>query len=161
MYQTVNKFLLDACKYLINHLRLSFNKLYTQWKHLRRLTIWLTHGSWRTTIKTWLNYAHIGGAILCFWSAASKGPFVYYPNGEGPRWNDIDKENRRTRKPVTMPLCPPHPTWTDPGANPVLRCERPTANRLSHVSIIRKWYNGFVLLVVCIWEDFCDVTFHV
>jgi hypothetical protein len=50
---------------------------------------------------------------------------------ESSRWNDIDKENRRTRRKtytrVTLSI-----TWTDPGANPGLHGERPTTNRLNH-----------------------------
>jgi hypothetical protein len=49
-------------------------------------------------------------------------------------WNDIDRENRRTRR-KTCPsatLSTTNPTWIDPGANPVLRGKRPAINRLSH-----------------------------
>jgi hypothetical protein len=48
-------------------------------------------------------------------------------------WNDIDRENRRTRR----KSCPSvtssttNPTWIDPVANPGLRGERPATNRLS------------------------------
>jgi hypothetical protein len=37
-------------------------------------------------------------------------------------------------KPVPVPLCPPRPTLTPPGANPRLRTERPATNRLSHIA---------------------------
>jgi hypothetical protein len=59
---------------------------------------------------------------------------VTYECGE-PRWNDIDRGNRRTQR----KSCPSsnfstiNPTWTDPVANPGLRSERPATNRLSHV----------------------------
>jgi hypothetical protein len=54
---------------------------------------------------------------------------VIYEDG-GPRWNDTDRENRKThRKPChSATLSTKNPTWTDPG----LRGERPTTNRLSH-----------------------------
>jgi hypothetical protein len=43
-------------------------------------------------------------------------------------------ENRRTRIKTcpSAPLSITNPTWTDPGANPSLRDERPVTNRLSH-----------------------------
>jgi hypothetical protein len=50
------------------------------------------------------------------------------------RWNDIDRENRRTRR-KTCPsstLSTTNPTWIDMGANPGLRGERPATNDLSH-----------------------------
>jgi hypothetical protein len=50
------------------------------------------------------------------------------------RWNGADWENWRTRRKTcpSVTLSAINPTWIDPGANPVLRGERPAANRLSH-----------------------------
>jgi hypothetical protein len=48
-------------------------------------------------------------------------------------WNDIDRENRRSRR-RTCPsaaLSATNPTWTDLGANLGLRGEKPATNRLS------------------------------
>jgi hypothetical protein len=42
------------------------------------------------------------------------------------------KTDKLGEKPVPVPLCPPHPTWIDPGANPGFRGERPATNDLSH-----------------------------
>jgi hypothetical protein len=39
---------------------------------------------------------------------------------------------RNSRK--TRPSASTNPTWTDPGANPKLRGERPAVNRLSHLN---------------------------
>jgi hypothetical protein len=52
----------------------------------------------------------------------------------GPRWNDIDTWNKRSRR-KTCPsatLSTTNPTGNDPCANPGLRNERPATNRLSH-----------------------------
>jgi hypothetical protein len=62
----------------------------------------------------------------------------WYEFGER-RWNDIDGENRKTRR-KTCPsatLSTTNPTWIDPGANPGLRGERPATNDLSHGTAIR------------------------
>jgi hypothetical protein len=43
-------------------------------------------------------------------------------------------ENRSTGR-KTCPIATmftANPTWTDPGSNPGLRCQRPSTNRLSH-----------------------------
>jgi hypothetical protein len=50
-----------------------------------------------------------------------------------PRWNDTDRETRRTRiKPCPSATLPTtNPIWTDPNANPGLRCEKLAANRHS------------------------------
>jgi len=67
-------------------------------------------------------------------------PQMIYEYGER-RWNDIDRENRRTRR-KTCPsatLSTTNPTWIDPGANPGLRGERPATNRLSHGTAACSW----------------------
>jgi hypothetical protein len=46
-------------------------------------------------------------------------------------WKDIDRENRRTRKPVPVPLCPSKIPRGDPGSNPDLHGERLASNHLS------------------------------
>jgi hypothetical protein len=53
-----------------------------------------------------------------------------------PRWYmNSDTQKQRTRKETcsiaTSSIT--NPTWTDPGANPGLRCERPATNRLSRL----------------------------
>jgi hypothetical protein len=51
-----------------------------------------------------------------------------------PRWNYIDRDNRRTRRktcPIVI-LFTTNPTWTDGGENQRLRCERPALKHLSH-----------------------------
>jgi hypothetical protein len=48
-------------------------------------------------------------------------------------------ENRRTRR-KTCPsstLCTKNPTWTEPGANPGLRSERPVTKCLRHATAAR------------------------
>jgi hypothetical protein len=57
----------------------------------------------------------------------------WYEFGER-RWNDIDKENRRTRRKTcpSFTLSTTNSTWIDAGANPGLRGERPATNDLSH-----------------------------
>jgi hypothetical protein len=50
------------------------------------------------------------------------------------RWNNMKRENRRTRR-KTCPsatLSTTNPTWIDPGANPSLSGERPVTTDLSH-----------------------------
>jgi hypothetical protein len=46
-------------------------------------------------------------------------------------------ENRSTRRETchSTTLSTTNPTWTDPGSNPGLRCERPATNRLSHGTV--------------------------
>jgi hypothetical protein len=56
---------------------------------------------------------------------------VIYVYGE-PWWNDTDRENRWTRRKTCDTLSITNPTWTDPGANPVLLPERPATNRLNY-----------------------------
>jgi hypothetical protein len=59
----------------------------------------------------------------------------WYEYGE-PRWNDIDRGNRITRR-KTCPsatLSTTNSAWTDPGTNPCLRGERPATNRQNHVT---------------------------
>jgi hypothetical protein len=54
-------------------------------------------------------------------------PQMIYEYGE-PRWNNIDRDNRRTRR-KTCPiasLSTTKPIWNDPGSNPGLRFERPS-----------------------------------
>jgi hypothetical protein len=65
---------------------------------------------------------------------------MIYGYGER-RWNDVDTENRTTpRKPCpSATLYTTNSTWTDPGANPGLRCERP-ATRNGH---------GRIFMAVC------------
>jgi hypothetical protein len=60
-------------------------------------------------------------------------PQMTYEYGE-PRWNDIDRENWRTRTETrsSATLSNTHTTWTDPGAIQWHRGERPATNRLSH-----------------------------
>jgi hypothetical protein len=50
------------------------------------------------------------------------------------RWNDIDRENLRTRRKTcsSATLSTTNPTWIDPDANPGLRSETPATNDLSH-----------------------------
>jgi hypothetical protein len=68
-------------------------------------------------------------------------PQVVYKIGE-PRWNDADRENRRTcRKTcITNTLSTTNPSWTGPGANPVLRGERLATNPLSHGTASKRRY---------------------
>jgi hypothetical protein len=58
-------------------------------------------------------------------------PQIIYEHGQ-PRWNDIDRENRSTRrKPCTRStLSTTNLTWTAPSANPRLWGEKPATNRL-------------------------------
>jgi hypothetical protein len=51
-----------------------------------------------------------------------------------PRWNDIDRGNQKgSEKNLSQCLFIHHRShWTDPGANPGRRGERPATNRLSH-----------------------------
>jgi hypothetical protein len=82
-------------------------------------------------------HIHVRGARLCLWIAPTNGPIVnpqvVYVYGE-PRWNDTDRENRRTRTKI-CPSATPSTTntiWTDPGANSSLRDEKPATNHPSH-----------------------------
>jgi hypothetical protein len=56
---------------------------------------------------------------------------MIYEFGE-PRWNDTDRENRRTRRKTCLSTTLPttNPTWTDLGANPSLRGQRPATDHL-------------------------------
>jgi hypothetical protein len=67
-------------------------------------------------------------------------------------WNDIDRENRRTRR-KTYPsatLSTTNPTWLDPGANPGRRGERPATNDLSHgTAYIKPKICGYMCLSLC------------
>jgi hypothetical protein len=49
------------------------------------------------------------------------------------RWNDIDRENGRTRTEIcSSVIVSTNLKWMDQDANPGSRCERPTTNHLSH-----------------------------
>jgi hypothetical protein len=79
---------------------------------------------------------HVNGVRLYLWTATTNGLLFICPTYERgePRWNDTDRENRRTRR-ETCPsgiLSTTNHTWTDLGANPGLRSERPATNRLSY-----------------------------
>jgi hypothetical protein len=95
----------------------------------------------------------------------------WYEFGER-RWNDIlTGENRRTWR-KTCPsatLSTTNPTWIDPGANPVLRGERPATNRLSHGTALAlpytvTWVNFYVGLRIEIYASservFLSVLWH-
>jgi hypothetical protein len=60
-------------------------------------------------------------------------PQMTYEHGE-PWWNDTDrvKTCELEKNCLRATLSTINPTWTDPGANPGLRDERPSTNRLSH-----------------------------
>jgi hypothetical protein len=83
---------------------------------------------------------HVDGVRLCISTAATSGSFVHTQiicvYGE-PWWDDIDRENRRTRRKTcpTASLSTTNPTWTDPGMNLCLRSEKPATNRLSHENL--------------------------
>jgi hypothetical protein len=66
-------------------------------------------------------------------------PQVMYEYGE-PRWNDVDRGSRRTRR-RTFPhatLFTTNRTRTDPVANPGLRGDRPATNHLRHSTATAK-----------------------
>jgi hypothetical protein len=63
------------------------------------------------------------------------------------RWNNTDSRSRRTRR-KTCPnaaFSTTNPTYTKPGANPGLRCERRATNRLSHA--MTSLSNGRVVMM--------------
>jgi hypothetical protein len=77
----------------------------------------------------------------CLETATTSGPTVYPVADEygEPRWNDIDRKIRSTRR-ETCPfatLSTANSTWTEPGANQGLRSERPSTKRLRHGAIIK------------------------
>jgi hypothetical protein len=64
------------------------------------------------------------------------------------QWNEIDRENRRTRG-KTCPnatLSTTNPTWTEPESNPGLCGGRPAANRLSHDTAIRRFFVSLAVI---------------
>jgi hypothetical protein len=66
-------------------------------------------------------------------------PRAIYEHG-GKWWNDIDRENGRTRrKPCpSATLSTTNPTWTDPGMNPGLHGENLVTNHLSHGTALKQ-----------------------
>jgi hypothetical protein len=73
----------------------------------------------------------------CLWTAATNKPIVHPPPHDTRVWNPsgmimAGKNLTTRRKPcLSATLSATNPTWTDPGTNLVLRCERPATNRLS------------------------------
>jgi hypothetical protein len=60
-------------------------------------------------------------------------------------------ENRSIRE-KTCPsatLSTTNPTWTNPGSNPGLRCERPATDRLSHGTVM-SYYLMFSIMISAI-----------
>jgi hypothetical protein len=77
----------------------------------------------------------------CLETATTSGPTVYPVADEygEPRWNDIDRKIRSTRR-ETCPfatLSTANSTWTEPGAKQGLRSERPSTKRLRHGAAIK------------------------
>jgi hypothetical protein len=79
-------------------------------------------------------------------TAATNGYIVLSPDdiymSMKPWWNDdTDRGNRRTYPSATLSTT--NPTWTDPGANPCLRCRWQTTNRpcdTKNIScLVRSW----------------------
>jgi hypothetical protein len=83
----------------------------------------------------------------------------WYEFGER-RWNDIDRENRRTRR-KTCPsatLSTTNPTWIEPGANPGLRGERPATNDLSYLPLSSSFSSSFPFPFVPLQRRGCLVA---
>jgi hypothetical protein len=84
-------------------------------------------------------------------------PRVIYECGE-PRWNDIDRGSRITRR-KTCPsatLSTTNPTWTDPGANLGFRVKRPATNRLSHGTanmVVNDSESRPLTLILIVWAS--------
>jgi hypothetical protein len=72
------------------------------------------------------------------WTAATNGPIVYPPrwymsvDSHGEMILTEDTRNIRRKFCSSATLSTTNLTWTDPGANPDFRGERPATNRLSH-----------------------------
>jgi hypothetical protein len=69
-----------------------------------------------------------------------------------PQWNDINRENRRTRR-KTCPsatLSTTNPIWTDPGANPILRG--------FVFQFVLYLDDCLVKLLPVVWQKFTDVS---
>jgi hypothetical protein len=62
---------------------------------------------------------------------------LFMSMGPDCRCNDLDREKRRNskKKRLSATLSTTNSTFTDPRANPCLRCERPAINSLSHDTI--------------------------
>jgi hypothetical protein len=87
----------------------------------------------------YVHIVHVDGVRLHLWTVVTNGPVVY-PSGYiwvEPRWNDIDRGNRRTRRKTCSfaTLCATNPTWTDMGVNLGLLSVCPATNRLSHTTV--------------------------
>jgi hypothetical protein len=100
---------------------------------------WIVTNITSASVTTFLAFLAgiISWSVYCTWTAASNGPHVHPPDYKW-FWRAMVElftgQNRRTQRKAypSATLSTTNRTWTDPGANPVFRGQRPVTNRLSH-----------------------------
>jgi hypothetical protein len=90
-----------------------------------------------TVSNLWFLLLSCWSKVMSLWNWTGKLPIVHPPGNTivntEQRWNDTNRENRRTRR-KTCPsatLSNTDPTWTALGVNPCLQGKKPAINRLS------------------------------
>jgi hypothetical protein len=118
------------------------------------LTILLTHLSNKHDEKTippvCILVVCVDGVRLCLWTVATNIHFVHsqviYEYGE-PRWNDVDRENRKTQRKTcsSCTLSTTNSTWTDLGL-------RVTGEQLTAWAMIWPYILVYVLFNEIVWD---------
>jgi hypothetical protein len=82
---------------------------------------------------------------------------MIYEYGE-PRWNDIDSEKPKNSEKgcSSATLSTTNLTYTDPGANPGLRGDRPATNSLTHGTALSDHWSYIMLEAIC--AQYCFVA---
>jgi hypothetical protein len=92
-----------------------------------------------------LSVVHVEGVRLCLWTTATNSPIVH-PPGDTWAWRTTVEWYWQGKAKNLEETCPnatlstTNLTWTNPGSNPGLRCERPATDRLNNDTTWRNCY---------------------